>query len=384
MTDRRRNALILLIVAGLVAGSLAAILAKKTLLGLDLKGGVELVYQAKPTAQSKLSTESLERAITIMRKRVDQLGVAQPEIQSSGEDQIDVALPDVQNAERAQNEVGKTAQLQFYDWEPNVIGPTGEPAPSEGSVTGDTTRQGAGGAVAGLLEYQAVLRAAKRKPILRHNETTWSRGLHAGAGQGLPVRQLVPARHRPRTRRAGAGRNRTQPVHGPPHAAEGHEARGRAREPGNGARAGARGGNRSRKGHQPLAQQLVRAQRQPGAERRRHHQPDAGQRRIHRAAERDLRLQLARQDGLRTRHQGNRSPRPGSRAAWGYQRTGDAALRGRARRPADHGALDRLHASTPKGSTPPPAPRSPAASRSPRPRTSPTSCSPARCPCGWC
>ncbi|MGD0454448.1 MAG: protein translocase subunit SecD [Solirubrobacteraceae bacterium] len=176
MTDRRRNALILLIVAGLVAGSVAAIVAKKTLLGLELKGGVELIYQAKPTAQSKLTTESLERAIDIMRKRVDQLGVAQPEIQSSGEDQIDVALPDVQNAERAQNEVGKTAQLQFYDWEPNVIGPTGEPAPSEGSVTGDTTRQGAGGAVAGLLEYQAVLRAAKRQPILRHNDTTWTRG----------------------------------------------------------------------------------------------------------------------------------------------------------------------------------------------------------------
>ncbi len=105
MTDRRRNALILLIVAGLVAGSLAAILAKKTLLGLDLKGGVELVYQAKPTAQSKLSTESLERAIDIMRKRVDQLGVAQPEIQSSGENQIDVALPDVrmQNAPRTRS-----------------------------------------------------------------------------------------------------------------------------------------------------------------------------------------------------------------------------------------------------------------------------------------
>jgi SecD/SecF fusion protein len=103
MTDRRRNALILLIVAGLLAGSAAAIIAKKTLLGLELKGGVELVYQAKPTASSKVTPESLERAIDIMRKRVDQLGVAQPEIQSSGNDQIDVGLPDVQNAERAQN-----------------------------------------------------------------------------------------------------------------------------------------------------------------------------------------------------------------------------------------------------------------------------------------
>src|ERR1700686_3210699 len=139
MTDRRRNLFVLLIVAGLIAGSAVAIAAKKTRLGLDLKGGVELVYQGKPTAQSKVDPESLERAIDIMRKRVDQLGVAQPEIQRSGADEIDVALPDVSNATRAQEEVGKTAQLQFYDWEPNVIGPTGEKAPTEGTVTGDST-----------------------------------------------------------------------------------------------------------------------------------------------------------------------------------------------------------------------------------------------------
>jgi SecD/SecF fusion protein len=166
MTDRRRNTLVLLLVAGLVAASLVVIATKPTRLGLDLKGGVELVYQARPTAQSKVDSESLERAINIMRTRVDQLGVAQPEIQRSGADEIDVALPDVSNAERAQDEVGKTAQLFFYDWEPNVIGASGEPAPSEGTVTGDTTSTGPGGVTAGLPEYQAVLRAAKRKPIL--------------------------------------------------------------------------------------------------------------------------------------------------------------------------------------------------------------------------
>src|ERR1035441_5988264 len=92
MTDRRRNALILLIVAGLIALSVAVIATKKTRLGLDLKGGVQLVYQAKPTAQSKVDAESLNRAIDIMRKRVDQLGVAQPEIQRYGANEINVAL----------------------------------------------------------------------------------------------------------------------------------------------------------------------------------------------------------------------------------------------------------------------------------------------------
>jgi SecD/SecF fusion protein len=174
MHDRRRNFLILLIVAGLIAASVAVIASKKTRLGLDLKGGVELVYQAKPTAASKVDAESLNRAIDIMRKRVDQLGVSQPEIQRSGEREIDVSLPDVSNAARAEAEVGKTAQLYFYDWEPNVIGPAGTPAaPGELTVTGGPR---AGSSTYGLPEYQAVLRAAKRAPILRKTDTTWETG----------------------------------------------------------------------------------------------------------------------------------------------------------------------------------------------------------------
>jgi SecD/SecF fusion protein len=176
MADRRRNFLILLLVAGLLAGSAAAIAFKKTRLGLDLKGGVQLVYQGKPTAQSKVNTDSLNRAIDIMRKRVDKIGVSQTEIQLSGINEITVALPGVSDVRRAQEQVGKTAQLYFYDWEPNVIGPTGKPAPTEGTVTGDSTITGAGGVTAGLPEYQAVLRAAKRPPIIRKNATTLTIG----------------------------------------------------------------------------------------------------------------------------------------------------------------------------------------------------------------
>jgi len=183
MTDRRRNNLVLLIVAGLIVLSLIVIVgipgvikAKKTRLGLDLKGGVELVYQGKPTAQSKVNTESLNRSIDIMRTRVDQLGVSEPEIQRTGSSEIDVALPDVSNARRAEQEVGKTAQLFFYDWEPNVIGADGKPAPQETTATGG---ENAGAAQYGLVEYQAVLRAAKRPPIIRKNDTTWTPGCTA-------------------------------------------------------------------------------------------------------------------------------------------------------------------------------------------------------------
>ena len=169
MSSPLRNTLVLLIVAGLIAVSAVIIATKPTRLGLDLKGGVQLTYKARPTAEAKVDSESLNRAIDIMRKRVDQLGVASPEIQLYGNDEISVALPDVKNSARAEQEVGKTAQLFFYDWEPNVIGPSGNPEPTEASVTGGRE---AGTATYGLTEYKAVLQAAKRKAIFRHNATT--------------------------------------------------------------------------------------------------------------------------------------------------------------------------------------------------------------------
>jgi SecD/SecF fusion protein len=173
MANRRRNALVLLIVAGLVAASLAAIATKPTRLGLDLKGGVQLIYQGRATAQAKVDPESLDRAIEIMRKRVDKLGVSQPEIKRTGSSEITVALPSVSNAQRAQAQVGKTAQLYFYDWEPNVVGPSGQPAPTEPTVTGGPN---AGSAVSGLPEYEAVQRALKRPAIIRSNDTTYELG----------------------------------------------------------------------------------------------------------------------------------------------------------------------------------------------------------------
>ncbi len=173
MGDRRRNLLVLLIVLGLAAASAAIVASKPTKLGLDLKGGVQLIYQGRATAQAKVDTESLNHTIEIMRKRVDQLGVAQPEIKRSGEKEILVGLPNVTNAQRAQEQVGKTAQLFFYDWEPNVIGPNGEPAPTEPRVTGG---QQPASAEAGVPEYEAVQRALKRKPILRSNDTTYATG----------------------------------------------------------------------------------------------------------------------------------------------------------------------------------------------------------------
>lgn len=108
MSDRRRNLFVLLFVAGLVAASLAVIFTKPTKLGLDLRGGVALVYQAKPTKQSQVTGEAVDRTIEIMRQRVDAFGVSEPEIQRTGEDQIDVSLPDVTNADQAASQCSQS------------------------------------------------------------------------------------------------------------------------------------------------------------------------------------------------------------------------------------------------------------------------------------
>src|ERR1700709_2223757 len=126
MGNRRRYLFVLLFVLGLVIASALVIANTTTKLGLDLKGGVELVYQGQPTGQVKeVSGEDIERSIEIIRERIDQLGVSEPEVARLGADQITVSLPDVTNAQRAIDQVGTTAQLFFYDWEPNLIGPEG-------------------------------------------------------------------------------------------------------------------------------------------------------------------------------------------------------------------------------------------------------------------
>jgi SecD/SecF fusion protein len=122
MSDRRRSRIVLILVLGLIAASLVGVHQRGTRLGLDLQGGVQLVYEAEPTAQQPTITpDTLRRSLDIMRERVDALGVAEPELLQSGENQIEVDLPGVENAERAAKQVGSTAQLFFYDWEANIL-----------------------------------------------------------------------------------------------------------------------------------------------------------------------------------------------------------------------------------------------------------------------
>ena len=183
MSDRRRNIFVLLAVLGLIAASVAVISTKETKLGLDLQGGVQLVYEGKPTKQQPTVTaEGLDRALEIMRDRVDSLGVAEPELQRSGENQIDVSLPGVDNAERAERQVGTTAQMYFYDWEKNILDPDCKTNPE--SVDGGQQP------ISGL--YNAVKQASKCKPIVDDNNTTAGLFYAFDKDSNQPINNGVP------------------------------------------------------------------------------------------------------------------------------------------------------------------------------------------------
>jgi SecD/SecF fusion protein len=174
MTDRQRNTFILALVIGLIAASVVVIATKPTLLGLDLKGGIELVYKGEKTPQTPVVTPAaLQRAVDVMDQRVNQLGVSEPSISTQGSDQIVVQLPAVQNFQQAKNLVGSTARLAFYDWEANVLTPSGKPAASllsqqdqnaELISQGTAAAQPGSSAAGALTLFQAVKLASKQIP----------------------------------------------------------------------------------------------------------------------------------------------------------------------------------------------------------------------------
>jgi len=102
------------------------------LLGLDLQGGVSVVL--KPTTAVDDST--IDQAITIIRQRIDALGVAEPEITRQGSN-ILIQIPGVKDKDRALELVGQTAELQFRPVLGNI--PVEDPASSTTTESTDPT-----------------------------------------------------------------------------------------------------------------------------------------------------------------------------------------------------------------------------------------------------
>jgi SecD/SecF fusion protein len=126
----RRSHLILI---GLILAALAGVATlgipgspahKKVTLGLDLQGGLEVVLKAKPPKHKTCDSACMDRSVSIMRSRIDKLGVSEPEIRKQGSNQIVIQLAGVHDVNKAAQIIGTTAQLQFYDFEADVTGPS--------------------------------------------------------------------------------------------------------------------------------------------------------------------------------------------------------------------------------------------------------------------
>lgn len=113
----------------IIAVSLLLALTSKANLGLDLKGGTQIVLETRDSERIKADAESTDRALSVIRGRVDALGVAEPTLARSGSNRIIVELPGVQDPREAAEVIGQTAQLSFH--EVRSI-PTAETAPPEG------------------------------------------------------------------------------------------------------------------------------------------------------------------------------------------------------------------------------------------------------------
>lgn len=95
-------------------GSLTTLEQKAIRLGLDLQGGIHVVLRVKLEELNKAEKEdAVERAIQIIRNRIDGLGVTEPQIQKQGNDRIIVDLPGFTDASRAEQLIGQTALLEF-------------------------------------------------------------------------------------------------------------------------------------------------------------------------------------------------------------------------------------------------------------------------------
>ncbi|WP_374705538.1 protein translocase subunit SecD [Streptomyces sp. AJS327] len=116
---------------GVVGLSLFFALTTPARLGLDLKGGTQIVLETRDGPEVKADGAGTDRALEVLRQRVDALGVAEPTLARSGENRIVVELPGVQDPRKAAKVIGRTAQLTFHPVE--GLAKPGEKDPGKGS-----------------------------------------------------------------------------------------------------------------------------------------------------------------------------------------------------------------------------------------------------------
>ena len=98
--------------------------------GLDLSGGVYIVYEAD---KEDVTAEEMQAAVSLIQGRMDWNGWTEAEVAREGTNRIRVDIPGVENAEEAIREIGQTAQLSFVDETGKVL--------LTGDMVADATKQ---------------------------------------------------------------------------------------------------------------------------------------------------------------------------------------------------------------------------------------------------
>ncbi len=111
----------LLVVIAVIVCFLIVPLFKSLNFGLDLQGGFEILYEVSPIDGSKMTKDKLNATYKSMLKRIDTLGVSEPEITLEGNDKIRVKLAGVTNKEEARETLSTVATLTFRDSEDNLL-----------------------------------------------------------------------------------------------------------------------------------------------------------------------------------------------------------------------------------------------------------------------
>ncbi|MFH8468492.1 protein translocase subunit SecD [Streptomyces sp. NPDC017991] len=102
-------------------------------LGLDLRGGTQIVLETRDSPTAEADSEATDRTLEVLRHRIDALGVSEPTIARSGDNRIIVELPGVQDPSEAADVLGRTAQLTFHP----VL--SADPGTDPGTETGTGT-----------------------------------------------------------------------------------------------------------------------------------------------------------------------------------------------------------------------------------------------------
>lgn len=134
MSARAVRALVALVILAL---STWFTVTREAKLGLDLRGGTQIVLQAQDTPSVKVDADATDRVLEVLRRRVDALGVSEPTLARSGERRIIVELPGVQDPREAAEVIGRTAQLTFHAVTASEPAPAQQPEPE---VPIDTTK----------------------------------------------------------------------------------------------------------------------------------------------------------------------------------------------------------------------------------------------------